>query len=125
MGTPRRSLVADDHENLADLIAQLLVWDGYTVLAAYDGRQALDASRTFKPHLAILDINMPEMDGYSVAEAIRSERPPDDPLVLVAMTAYSQPADIARAHRAGFNEHVAKPADPTRLCALVGSLLHR
>ncbi|HEX2540353.1 MAG TPA: response regulator [Caldimonas sp.] len=125
MGAPRRILVADDHENLADLITQLLVWDGYTVAATYDGLQALEVSRSFQPDLAIVDINMPGMDGYSVAAAMRSERPADDSLVLVAMTAYSQPRDIALANLAGFDQHVAKPADPTKLCALVNWLLDR
>ena len=125
MGAARRILIADDQESLADLLAQLLAWDGYSVMAAYDGVQALNASRTFQPDLAILDINMPRMDGYSVAAAIRSERPADDPLVLVAMTGNSEPRDIALANLAGFDQHVAKPADPTKLCALVGWLLDR
>jgi CheY-like chemotaxis protein len=119
----RRILVADDNADLADLIAQILVWEGYAVRPVYDGAQALEAARSFRPDLAILDINMPKVDGYSVATALRSERDADDPLVLIAMTAYSQPSDVARAHRAGFDQHLAKPADPVKLCALVSALL--
>ncbi|HEX2541516.1 MAG TPA: response regulator [Caldimonas sp.] len=123
MVPPRRILIADDHQDAADLLAQLLLWEGYEVLAAYDGIQALHASRAFQPDLAILDINMPGMDGYSVAAAMRRERPANRDFVLLAMTAYSQPSDIAQALRAGFDQHIAKPADPAKLCALVGSLL--
>ena len=82
MQPQRRVLIADDHENLADMTAQFLLWDGYEVLAIYDGLQALDASRSFQPDLAILDINMPGMDGYEVAAAFRSERQPDDGVLL-------------------------------------------
>jgi CheY-like chemotaxis protein len=97
---PLRILIADDQEDLADLLAQLLLWQGYEVLAVNDGMRALEAARIFRPHLAILDINMPGMHGYSLAEAMRSERPIEEGLVLIAMTAYSQPSDVARAHRA-------------------------
>ena len=112
MKVPRRILIADDHEDLADLIAQVLVWDGYAVRPVYDGAPALEASRSFHPDLAILDINMPKVNGYDVAEIMRSERAAGDDLVLIAITAYAQPSDIARARRAGFDRHVAKPADP-------------
>ena len=126
MGTslpPPRVLVVDDNVDAADTTASLLRFSGFETKAVYNGLQAVEASRSFRPALVILDINMPVMDGYRAAAALRAEQAPGDRLFLVALTAYSQPADIERTARAGFDRHVAKPADPRALTALVGSLL--
>jgi two-component system CheB/CheR fusion protein len=119
----RRILVVDDNVDAADTTAYLLRFSGFEARAVYNGLQAVETSRSFRPALVILDINMPVMDGYRAAAALRAEQPAGDPLFLVALTAYSQPADIERSTRAGFDRHVAKPADPRALTDLVGSLL--
>ncbi|MDQ6684887.1 MAG: response regulator [Pseudomonadota bacterium] len=96
----------------------MLRFDGHDVRAVYDGRQAVDTARTFRPHIAILDINMPRMDGYEAAAALRKE-PIHLELVLVAHTSLTEPADVARVKRAGFDHYVNKPPAPGAMGRLV------
>ena len=106
---PQRILVADDHPDAADATAALLRLDGFEALAAYDGLQALQLARSFKPDLVILDIDMPGMDGYKTARALRQEQAAGSPLVLIAHTGRTQPSDQREALAAGFDHHVPKP----------------
>lgn len=117
-----RILVADNNFDTADSTAELLRLDGHEVRAVYDGRQAVEAARTFRPHLVILDINMPVMDGYEAAAALRKELA-DARFVLVAFTSLAQPADVDRVRRAGFDHYLGKPAANGELAALVANFL--
>lgn len=119
---PRRILVADDDHDTADLTAELLRLDGYEVLAVYDGHEALAAARTFRPHLVILDIDMPAMDGCEAAPAIRAESI-DARMVLVAHTAQNLPAALDRIRRAGFDRYLRKPAAHGALGVLMAECL--
>jgi CheY-like chemotaxis protein len=107
-------LVADDNEDAADTLAMLLQLDGHEVRVAHDGRQALALAEAFRPHVALLDIGMPDLTGYAVAEALRRE-PWGSRIRLIALTGWGQESDRRRARAAGFDDHVTKPVDPGAL----------
>jgi PAS domain S-box-containing protein len=116
----RRVIVADDNRDAADSLAMMLRLAGHEVATAYDGREALDALAAQRPQVAILDIGMPEYDGYEVARAARRE-PWGASVLLVALTGWGQPSDRRRAAEAGFDHHFTKPVDPQRLEAVLAA----
>lgn len=124
-GKHGRILVVDDNHDAADTLAVLLEFMDYDVRTAYDGRQAIDVSAEFDPDLVILDINMPVMDGYATARLLRhGDRDPR--VVLVALTARATAEDQEKARKAGFDIHLAKPADGSHLGAVIAdALAHR
>lgn len=109
-----RILVVDDYPDAAETLAFLLRMDGHEVRTATDGPSALEVADVFRPEAIILDIGLPDMDGYQVAtrlretSAVRTAR-------LVAMTGYAQYAFRARALAAGFDEFLVKPITLTTL----------
>jgi signal transduction histidine kinase/CheY-like chemotaxis protein len=111
---PCRILLVDDNEDAAAGTASLLRQMGHEVAVAHDAAQALAAARAQPPELAILDIGLPDMDGYALAALLRSQHDQHDlsgkPLRLVALSGYGQQADVERAARAGFDLHLTKPA---------------
>lgn len=115
---PRRILIADDNVDAAQSLATLLKLRNHEVTIAYNGREALDAVAKSHPDVALLDIGMPEMDGYAVASAIRS-MPSGKDMLLVAVTGWGQQEDKRRAAEAGFDRHVVKPVDPAALERLI------
>jgi CheY-like chemotaxis protein len=117
---PRRIVVADDNEDSAESFAMLLSFSGHEVRVAHDGEAALDALREFRPDVAFLDIGMPGMTGYEVAEAVRAE-PWGHEMKLVAVTGWGQPDDRMRAQTAGFDRHLIKPIDPAEVDRLLDS----
>ena len=102
----RRVLVVDDNTDAADSLAALLRLSGQEADAAYTGRDALERMRASHADVVLLDIGLPEMDGYEVARRIRAEH---GAIVVVALTGYGQAADVQRAADAGFNAHITKP----------------
>ena len=78
---------------------------------AHDGPSALDASVEFRPDVALLDIGLPVMDGYELAQKLRASRHSAPHLRLVAITGYGQDKDRARSRQAGFEQHLVKPLD--------------
>ena len=116
--SPHRVIVADDDHDTADSTADLLRLDDHDVRSVYDGLQAVEMAKTFRPHLVILDIQMPVMDGCEAAGALRRQSA-DSELVLIAHTSLTQRADLERVRRAGFDHHVSKPAGHRELEALV------
>ena len=115
-------LVVDDHKDSVDSLSRLLEAYGHETACAYDGRQALEVFRQFEPDVAVLDIDMPVLDGYGTARAIRlapSNRLP----VLVALTALGGHDARRQAFEAGFDAHVAKPARIEALLELMEKLL--
>ena len=113
-------LIADDNRDAADSLAILLRGDGHEVRAVYDGNAALEAARDFLPDAALLDIGMPGLSGYEVADRIRAEAWGRE-LMLIALTGWGQAQDKARALDAGFDHHVTKPVEPERLQTLLSS----
>jgi CheY-like chemotaxis protein len=102
--------VVDDNADAANTLAMLLNLDGHEVRAVYSARTALEAVQGFEPDVVLLDIGLPEMDGYEVARHIREE-PTFAGLRLVALTGYGQAEDKQRTSAAGFDDHLVKPVE--------------
>jgi CheY-like chemotaxis protein len=117
-----RILVVDDYRDSADMLVAMLRLEGYEVAAAYGGVEAIEVARAFQPELVILDISMPEVDGYRTAAMLRQERQEGSRLFLVAHTALAGRDVSQRCRQAGFDEQLAKPVDPEKLIALVESI---
>lgn len=116
--TPRRIVIADDNEDSAESFAMLLSFSGHEVRVAHDGAAALDAVREFRPDVAFLDIGMPVLNGYEVAQAVRAE-PWGRDVTLIAVTGWGQADDKLRARSAGFDRHLIKPIDPAEVDRLL------
>ena len=112
-----RVLVADDNHDSADSCTMLLQMFGHEVSTAYSGREALNSAERFAPQFALLDIGMPELNGYEVARQIRAAGWGKE-MILVAVTGWSQEEDKRLAKAAGFDHHFAKPVNPDELLAL-------
>lgn len=113
-----RVLIADDNRDAADSLSILLSMDGYEVRTVYGGQAAISAIEMFRPDVALLDIGMPEVDGYVAAQVIRQQRGGRD-TYLIAITGWGQQEDKRRALEAGFAAHVTKPVDPNLLRGLL------
>jgi signal transduction histidine kinase/ActR/RegA family two-component response regulator len=113
-----RVLVVDDNWDSAEMLVQLLKAFGYEVEAAHDGREALSIAERFQPDVALLDIGLPEMDGYQVAEELRGLELRSQP-TFVALTGYGQEKDRQRSARAGFAAHLVKPVEASVLMTAV------
>jgi signal transduction histidine kinase len=117
-----RVLVAEDVPDAAEMMRLMISAMGHTVEVAADGVQAVTIAERFKPHIALLDIGMPRMDGYEAARRIRAANPH---VVLVALTGWGQEQDQQRAYAAGFDHHVTKPAEPDVLDELIAAAAPR
>jgi CheY-like chemotaxis protein/anti-sigma regulatory factor (Ser/Thr protein kinase) len=120
-GASRKILVVDDSADIADIMAETLSELGHQVRTANDGPTALEVSAGFLPDVVLLDIGLPEMDGYEVARQLRSQRLEPRPF-LIALTGYGQPADQASAEAAGFDAHFVKPIPVDAVLALIDEL---
>jgi signal transduction histidine kinase len=117
----RRILVVDDNVDSAESLAMLLrVW-GHEVQAVHNGSQALAAAPGFRPEVALLDIDMPDMSGYELARQLRG-RAGLGGTAFVALTGYGQDEDHRRSADAGFRAHLVKPVDPEALRRLLATL---
>jgi CheY-like chemotaxis protein/two-component sensor histidine kinase len=114
----RRVLIADDNRDGADSLAMLLRMQGHEVTVVHDGREALAAFDKSQPTIVLLDIGMPELDGYEVAREIR-DRAAGAGVLLIAVTGWGQRDDKKRAQAAGFDHHFTKPVDLVRLDELL------
>ena len=115
---PKRILVIDDNYDAADLVAELLQLHGHHVLTAYSGNEGLDKAFTFLPHLILLDLGMPGMDGYEVAASLRGTAGFKQPYI-VAYTAWNDMATRDKVMAGGFDHHMTKPANFSEIVALV------
>lgn len=106
---PLRILVVDDNADAAEMLAEALRALGHTVETAEDGPSALRVAPELRPDVAVLDIGLPVMDGYELAERLRQSA--GAPARLIAVTGYGQPEDRARGVVAGFDAHLVKPID--------------
>ncbi|MDB4954426.1 MAG: hypothetical protein JWO36_1995 [Myxococcales bacterium] len=116
-GSTRRILLVDDNEDAAMLLGELLESLGHEVVIAHDGAEALEQLSGFEPELAILDIGLPNMDGYELARRLR-ERVPR--LRMFAISGYGEEGDD-RGVRAGFELHFVKPVTVAKLVAAIGA----
>ena len=119
-----RVLVVDDNVDSADSIASLLESSGHDVKVAYSAEKALEMATDYQPEIMLLDIGLPEMDGYEVAKRLR-QNPQLKDLRLIALTGYGQDSDRQRSREAGFDAHVVKPVDWRNLSELLESLMKR
>jgi CheY-like chemotaxis protein/anti-sigma regulatory factor (Ser/Thr protein kinase) len=116
-----RVLVVDDYRDGAEMIAALLEGEGHDVRVAYDPSVAMSSAATFRPQVAILDIGLPVMDGYTLGgELVNLLK--DQPPVLIALTGYGQERDRLRSEEAGFAFHLVKPVDCDRLVEILDTL---
>ena len=111
---PLRAVVVDDAADLRELVADLLRMKGHDVKTVEDGASAIALIRAERPDVALIDIGLPEMDGYEVARQLRRDLPTER-LRLIAMTGYGQAADKAHALEAGFDAHIVKPASAEKI----------
>jgi signal transduction histidine kinase len=107
---PRRVLIVDDNVDAADSLALVLQLDGHVTRTGYCARDALELAASFEPDAMLLDIGLPEMDGYEVARRIRASGHLPQ-VKLIALTGYGQAEDVQRAQEAGFDDHLVKPVD--------------
>jgi CheY-like chemotaxis protein len=105
----RRVMIVDDSVDGAESMSVLLEMLGHEVRVLYDGASAISAAPDFKPEVVILDIGLPDLDGYHVARALRSQ-PETAGALLIALTGYGQESDRQRTRAAGFDHHLVKPA---------------
>lgn len=117
----RRILVVDDNRDAAISLSLLLRLQGHDVRVAHDGQSALNLAATHRPEVVFLDLGMPQMDGFAVAERIR-KLPQLEQVVLVALTGWGQQQDRQRTSEAGFNYHLVKPPEPTAIEALLAEV---
>lgn len=106
---PKRILVVDDNRDAADLTAQLLELHGHQAVVAYGGKQGVEIALQYGPDVVLLDLGMPEMDGFAVASALRKVRSLDQ-LVVIAYSAWGDPETRQRVRESGFDGHTVKPA---------------
>ena len=117
-------LVADDNPVSRELIREILETDDCEVIEAGDGREALEKLRQHLPDLALLDIQMPVLDGNAVIRELRAD-PQFSQLPVVALTAYAMQGDREKALSLGFNFYITKPIDIPVFRAKVAELLRK
>jgi PAS domain S-box-containing protein len=116
-----RVLVTDDNVDAADSMAMMLEIMGHEVEVAHDGLQALAAAPSFRPNVFLLDIGMPNLNGYDTCRRLR-EQPGGDRLHVIALTGWGQEEDKRRSREAGFDYHLVKPVEPAALQELLAGL---
>jgi two-component system CheB/CheR fusion protein len=110
-----RIVIVEDQHDAREALEMLLDIEGHEVFSAQDGQRGLELIMEHRPQIALLDIGLPEMNGYQLAAAIRERL--GDKIRLMAMSGYGQPDDVRRSEAAGFDRHLTKPVDPRRLAA--------
>jgi pilus assembly protein CpaE len=121
---PQKILIADDDVETLRLIGLMLQRQGFEIVAASNGAQALEMSHTASPDLIILDVMMPDMDGYQVTRQLRQDAGTAD-IPILMFTAKSQVEDKVTGYEAGVDEYITKPIHPAELVARVKALLSR
>ncbi|MEM5427893.1 PAS domain S-box protein [Cupriavidus oxalaticus] len=120
----QRILLVDDNRDAADSLAMLLEMCGHDVTIAYDGAEALHVAPRCRPHIALIDLAMPGMDGFEVVRAMRGVAGTDQTR-YVALTGFGQPADRQQSERAGFDAHLVKPVELETLFGTIARLQRR
>lgn len=114
-----RVLIVDDHPDAAEVSCMLLSALGHQCRAAMTGERALQQDRDFQPDIVICDIGLPDISGYEVARELRARH--GHSLYIAALTGWGQTADRARAMKAGFDQHILKPADAAKLESVIAA----
>ena len=116
-----RILVVDDDRDLAAGTELILRGMGHDVRVAHDGAEALEIAAAFQPEAALVDLGMPNMNGYLLARKLREWRWTRD-AVLIAVTGWGGERERERAKEAGFDHHLLKPAQPERIAELLAAV---
>jgi CheY-like chemotaxis protein len=123
MNTPLRILVADDNRDTVLTLMMLLREEGHEVRAAYTGTDVMRIARLNRFDAVILDIEMPEMSGYAIAQDLRTSYYGSRAPLLVAISGkWNKPSEKLLAHAVGFDHHLEKPCDPNELLRLLKPL---
>jgi DNA-binding response OmpR family regulator len=117
-------LVADDEEDILELLVFRLENSGYTVVQAHDGAEALEVARSSRPDLAVLDVMMPKMDGFELTRRLREDEATSR-MPIILLTARTQEADVQRGFDAGADDYIRKPFSPQELRSRVQAILGR
>ncbi|MDQ3563232.1 MAG: PAS domain S-box protein [Pseudomonadota bacterium] len=121
IGPARRILVVEDNQDAAESLAALLELLGHAVRSVHDGASALETAAAFRPDVVLLDIGLPDINGYEVAPRLR-QQPGLERIALAALTGWGQEEDRLRARTAGFDHHFVKPIDVDALRAWLASV---
>lgn len=108
LAVQRRVLIVEDRTEVVEALARLLQARGHITRTANDGAQGVQAAKEFRPEFALVDIGLPNLDGYETCRRIRSE-PWSHGMVIIALSGYGQAADVEHAHAAGFDHYLLKP----------------
>jgi CheY-like chemotaxis protein len=117
---PRRILVVDDFASLTEGLANWLRGLGHEVALAFDGREGIEVAERFRPHIILLDIGMPHLDGYQMVQRIRQKSWGKE-VVLIALTGYRAEEDRKRIREVGFNAHLVRPLVYKQVAALLAN----
>lgn len=117
-----RLLLVEDHEEIWDFLSRRLKRRGYDVVVAVDGQAGLDRARSDAPQLILLDMNLPVMDGWTVAKTLKADAATAG-IPIIALTAHAMSGDREKALAAGCNDYHPKPVDFSRLLAQVEALV--
>jgi signal transduction histidine kinase/ActR/RegA family two-component response regulator len=118
-----RILVVDDNVDVAELLAEALGIEGFVTAIAHDAQSALERWRELAPHAGVLDVGLPDIDGYELARRLRAEHGTGP--ALIAATGYGQPSDRERAVAAGFDCHLVKPVGVQELVRAIDARLNQ
>jgi CheY-like chemotaxis protein len=113
-----RVLIVDDNLDLAGLMSRVLAYHGFQVATAPNGHMAIETARSFRPQVVLLDIGLPDMDGYQVAQALRRDVGLEK-ATYIAISAYDLSSRPLRAREAWFDHFLVKPVDLERLISLL------
>ena len=123
-GHPATILVADDEQDIRELVAYRLSRSGYTIIEARDGEEAFQLATDKAPDMAVLDVMMPRLNGFDLTERLR-RTPATQRLPILLMSASVQEADISRGFAAGADGYLTKPFTPDQLLTRVRDVLNR
>lgn len=117
-----RVLLVEDHEEIWDFLSRRLKRRGFDVTVAVDGQQGLDKARTDGADVILLDMNLPVLDGWTVAKTLKSA-PDTAKLPIIALTAHAMSGDREKALEAGCDDYHAKPVDFSRLLTQIDAVV--
>lgn len=115
-------LLAEDDIDFGNILSQYLSMSGFEVTLARNGREAWDLYHNTNPDICVLDIMMPEMDGFTLAEKLRAK---DPGIPFIFLTAKSMREDMVRGLRLGADDYITKPFDPEMLLLRINNILRR
>ena len=118
----KRILVVEDQDDNRRILRDLLTSAGYEMVEAVTGKEGVAMAQTHRPDLILMDIQLPELDGYEATRRIKAD-PALQPIPIIAVTSYALSGDDATAYEAGCNDYVTKPFSPRQLLAKIRELL--